>query len=383
MEIGQQGEYFRFQCASIVLVLIVMVYQRKIIHVDMDCFYAAVEMRENPNLRGVPIAVGGSPDKRGVISTANYKARKFGVRSALSSVHAMRLCPKLIIVPGSHELYRQESIKIRDIFRYFAEDIEPSSLDEAFLDVSKCPEFKGSATLIAQKIRRLIEEETGLTASAGIAPNKFLAKVASDINKPNSQLTIAPDQIEGFLAKLPVGKIPGVGKVSNEKMRCLKIYNCSDLKRHKLIFLLKNFGKWGQRLYELARGQDNRPVCSNWIRKSLSIENTFEKDLPNLKECLLEIRLLFKQFLKRFEKTKEFYRVNSLCVKLKFNNFEQTTIERSQLKTPKLESYQELLKEAFERENLPVRLIGIGVGLEPKNAQNNKPQQLLLFKEFE
>ena len=192
--------------------------QRKIIHVDMDCFYAAVEMRDDPSLKGIPLAVGGSSDRRGVISTCNYEARAFGVHSAMATATAIRLCPKLKVIPGRMSHYQAVSKQIREIFSRYTQIIEPLSLDEAYLDVSDCELFQGSATRIAEDIRRAIKQELGLTASAGVAPNKFLAKVCSDENKPDGQCVIAPDEVDAFVVRLPLRKIPGVGKVTQARL---------------------------------------------------------------------------------------------------------------------------------------------------------------------
>ena len=195
-----------------------MTRQRKIIHVDMDCFYAAVEMRDDPSLRGIPVAVGGASDRRGVISTCNYEAREFGVHSAMATAYALRLCPNLRVVPGRMSHYQAVSRLIREIFSRYTKIIEPISLDEAFLDVTDCAQFQGSATLIAADIRLAIREELHLTASAGVAPNKFLAKICSDENKPDGQCVIAPDEVDNFVRDLPLGKIPGVGKVTQTRL---------------------------------------------------------------------------------------------------------------------------------------------------------------------
>lgn len=226
---------------------------RKIIHVDMDCFFAAVEMRDNPALRDIPIAIGGSRVQRGVISTANYPARKFGVRSAMPTATALKLCPHLTLLPGRFDAYKEASNHIREIFSRYTSLIEPLSLDEAYLDVSDSVHCQGSATLMAQEIRETIHRELNLTASAGIAPVKFLAKIASDLNKPNGQFVIAPHQVAEFVKTLPLAKIPGVGKVSAAKLESMGLRTCADVQNSDLAMLLKRFGKFGRILWERSQ----------------------------------------------------------------------------------------------------------------------------------
>lgn len=227
---------------------------RKIIHIDMDCFFAAVEMRDNPALRDIPIAIGGSRVQRGVISTANYPARKFGVRSAMPTGMALKLCPHLTLLPGRFEAYREASHHIREIFSRYTSLIEPLSLDEAYLDVSDSTHCHGSATLMAREIRQTIFNELALTASAGVAPVKFLAKIASDLNKPNGQFVLTPAEVPAFLKTLPLSKIPGVGKVSAAKLESMGLRTCEDVQKSDLAMLLKRFGKFGRILWE--RSQD-------------------------------------------------------------------------------------------------------------------------------
>jgi DNA polymerase-4 len=343
--------------------------QRKIIHIDQDCFYAAVEIKDNPSLKGKPVAVGGSPEGRGVLTTASYEARKFGVKSAMSTSQALRLCPQLILVPVHFHRYKEESAKIRKIFAQYTDQIQPLSLDEAYLDVT----HHESATLVAQQIRKQIFNETQLTASAGIAPNKFLAKIASDWRKPNGQFTITPDMIGGFIRVLKVEKIPGVGKVTAKKMHKLNFYTCSDLQKVSIADLNHYFGNWGIRLYDLCRGIDHRPVKTSSKRKSLSVENTFSKDLKNLEECLEKLPKLYEEFYQRLDKAIIKVEIHALVIKIKFHDFTQTTLEISATKEPSEDLYTEMLKNAFNRGNKPVRLIGIGVKLK---SEKSKPQTL-------
>jgi len=229
---------------------------KKIIHIDMDCFYAAVEMRDDPTLVGHPLAVGGQPDKRGVVATCNYEARAFGIHSAMAMSQAVRRCPDLMIVPPRMSYYRDISKQIRAIFQRYTDVIEPLSLDEAFLDVTDCNLCRGSATLIAEDIRSAIRNELQLTASAGIAPVKFLAKICSDENKPDGQFVITPSEVDQFTAALPLRKIPGVGKVSAQKLAKLGLNTCQDVRNFGEPLLVKQFGKFGRALYQRALGID-------------------------------------------------------------------------------------------------------------------------------
>src|SRR4051812_24236090 len=293
---------------------------RKIIHCDADCFYASVEMRDDPSLRDRPIAVGGSSDRRGVISTCNYEARKFGVHSAMPSSTAKRLCPDLIILPGRMEVYKDVSQHMRHIFYDYTELVEPLSLDEAFLDVSDSGLHHGSATLIAKEIRQRVKNELGITISAGIAPNKFLAKVASDWNKPDGQFVIPPSDVQAFVTKLPVKKIYGVGKAMAAKLSEINIFTCEDIQKFSVFELSQRFGVMGSRLYNLSRGIDDREVTVGRRRKSLSVENTFTHDLQDINRCLNELPLLAQQLVTRLRRVEDDYKVVKLFVKIKFND---------------------------------------------------------------
>lgn len=351
---------------------------RKIIHIDMDCFYAAIEMRDDPSLRDVPIAVGGRPDRRGVIATANYRARRYGVHSAMASARAIRLCPNLIIVPTRMRAYRHESTTIRDVFTDFTDIIEPLSLDEAYLDVTDCSIHHGSATLIASEIRRRIKEATDLTASAGVAPNKFLAKVASDIDKPDGLTVIAPGDVLDFVETLPVEAIPGVGKVTTRQLHRLGFRTCADLRAVSKQEMLRRFGKRGLRLYNLSRGIDDRPLRVERIPKSLSVENTYPEDLPDAEACIERIPELLESLLTRFERRDDPPPIGGLFVKVKFNDFRQTTLERSEYREPRQKTYEKLMRQAIARHDRPVRLLGIGLNLDADRAGG--PVQLDLFR---
>ncbi len=342
---------------------------RKIIHIDMDCFYAAVETRENPCLKGKPVAVGGKPETRGVVAACNYEARKFGIHSAMPMSQAVKKCPQLIMLPVNMALYREVSKKIQAIFREYTSIVQPLSLDEAFLNVSDCKQCKGSATLIAQKIRKQIMDEHNLAASAGIAPNKFLAKIASDWNKPNGQFVITPNNVARFVIDLPVKKIFGVGKVTNKKMQKLGINTCADLQNLSTQELHNYFGKFGDQLYNLSRGVDNRPVATSSIRKSLSIEDTFVHDRATLVKCLDEIPRLYEELIKRFESSQKKQKpsIKALYVKLRFNNFKTTTAQTSATELDDF-TYLQLIKIAWQRGKKPVRLIGLGIQFDDKDA---------------
>lgn len=352
---------------------------QKIIHVDMDCFYAAIEMRDKPQFSDKALAVGGRPEGRGVIATCNYKARKFGVHSALSSREAVKRCPDLVILPPRFSLYKEESKKIREIFKRYTDLIEPLSLDEAYLDVTECSQFNGSATLIAQEIRKNIFDELQLTASAGIANSKFLAKIASDWKKPNGQFTIKPEEISNFVATLPIEKIHGVGKATQKKMHKLNIFTCNDLQEKDKFYLIRHFGKWGERLYDLSRGIDNRKVTTDRIRKSLSVERTFSYDLEDWEQIENKMDDIYEEFIFRWKKNNlSGENIKSIQVKLRYDNFESITRETQIHELPLYDFCVDFLKKAYYENSRPIRLIGLGVKLKVKESKENK-NQLPLF----
>ncbi len=345
---------------------------RKIIHLDMDCFYAAVEMRERPELAGQPVAVGGGA-RRGVVTTCNYEARKFGVHSAMPGFQAKERCPQLVFLPVRFDLYRAESAKIRRILRDVTPLVEPLSLDEAYLDVSGLDRY---AWDIAKEIRKRIFEETRLTASAGIAPNKMLAKIASDWRKPNGQFAITPDQIEAFMRDLPVRKIWGVGPKSAEKFNQRGIQTCGDLQQFTQAELVQQHGKWGSELYRLCRGKDDRPVEPNQVRKSLSNESTFSDNLTTLEECQAAMEVLVKELEEDLRVKASDRHVYKAFVKVKFADFTRTTRECI-CEKPSLETYQTLLLEARKRSPQPIRLLGSGVRFVEDRVTPSSPQQWL------
>jgi len=339
---------------------------RKIIHCDCDCFYASIEMRDNPELVGKPIAVGGSPERRGVVATCNYDARQFGIHSAMSAAQARKLCPDLIIIRPDMEKYRLASGRIQDIFRRYTELIEPLSLDEAYLDVSDCQLHDGSATRIADSIRETVKQEVNITISAGVAPNKFLAKIASDWRKPDGLFVIRPEQVEDFVANLPVGKLHGVGKVTAAKMHGLGITTCAQLREMKKEELLQHFGSFGERLHLLSHGIDDRPVQTERIRKSVSVENTYAKDLADLDACLAELPTLAAQLQTRLQRLDRPYNIHKQFIKIKFGDFSQTTVETVSGNTA-MENFESLCSAGFARGAKAVRLLGVGVRLSPES----------------
>ena len=349
---------------------------RKIIHLDMDCFYAAVEMRERPELAGQPIAVGGG-SRRGVVTTCNYEARKFGVHSAMPGFLARERCPQIVFLPVRFDLYRTESAKIREILRSYTPLVEPLSLDEAYLDVTSLNRY---AWDIAKEIRRRIHDETRLTGSAGIAPNKMLAKIASDWRKPDGQFAITPEQVDAFMRDLPVRKIWGVGPKSAEKFAQQGIHTCGDLQKIPLAELVRRQGKWGRELYQLCRGIDEREVEPNRIRKSLSNETTFADHLRTLEDCEHELDKLVDELdVELLAKTID-RKIHKAFVKVKFADFTHTTRE-CVAPQPTREIYRELLAEAYRRNRNPVRLLGAGVRFAEDNEDTaESAQQWLTFE---
>ncbi|WPZ09968.1 DNA polymerase IV [Roseivirga spongicola] len=316
---------------------------RKIIHVDMDAFFASVEQRDNPELKGKPVAVGGSRE-RGVVAAASYEARKYGVRSAMPSSTAYRKCPQIIFVKPRFERYKEVSGQIRAIFAEYTDLIEPLSLDEAFLDVTHNKKGIESATLIAKDIKKRIKETTGLTASAGISINKFIAKIASDYNKPDGITLVGPEKVELFLEKLAIEKFFGVGKVTAEKMKRLGIVDGKTLKEWTKEGLTSAFGKSGGFYYEIVRGNDNRPVNPNRIRKSLGAENTFSEDFHDLADMKMALDPIARTVYKRLEAANKWGK--TLTVKVKFSDFTQIT--RSQTHDHVIDSLDEILEITFQ-----------------------------------
>ena len=334
---------------------------RKIIHIDMDAFFASVEQMDNPDLRGKPIAVGGA-ENRGVVAAASYEARKFGVRSALSGVLAKKNCPDLIFVKPRFERYAAISNQIRKIFYDYTDLVEPLSLDEAYLDVTTNKKGNPSASLLAQEIRLRIFNEVGLRASAGISINKFVAKIASDYNKPNGQKTVTPDEVIPFLEELPIRKFYGVGKVTTEKMYQLGIFTGLDLKRQSLEFLEKHFGKSGNFFYDVVRGIHNSEVKPDRIPKSVAAEHTFESNLSSEIFMMEQLENIANSLEKRLKK--QHINGKTITLKIKYSDFTQQTRSKTlpyfiSDKGLILESVKELLFQ--ERMKNSVRLLGISL----------------------
>ena len=335
---------------------------RKIIHVDMDAFYASVEQRDFPELQGKPVAVGGS-SQRGVVASASYEARAFGVRSAMPSVVAKRKCPELIFVKSRFDVYREVSQQIREVFLEYTDLVEPLSLDEAYLDVTENKKQIWSAIKIAQEIRAKITEQTALTASAGVSFNKFLAKIASDINKPNGLKVILPEEAELFLEELPIGEFHGIGKVTAERMKRMGILTGKNLKEMGKLELLQRFGKVGAFYYRIVRAQDDRPVNPHRIRKSIGAERTFSEDVHQLAEMRARLQPIIATVFKYMKNNDNFGR--TVTLKLKDPEFKIHT--RSRTFAGEIRSQQKMESIVFEllaqhwEEGAPVRLLGVSV----------------------
>jgi DNA polymerase-4 len=348
----------------------------------MDAFFASVEQLDNPELRGKPVAVGGSGE-RSVVAAASYEARKFGVRSAMPSVIAKRLCPDLIFVRHNFERYNEVSAIVFSIFREFTDLVEPLSIDEAFLDVTDDKQNIGSATEIARRIRCEIKKRTGLTASAGVSVNKFLAKIASDIKKPDGLYLIPPDKAEKFIEALPVEKFFGIGNVTAQKMHKLGIHTGADLKKWELADLVRNFGKAGVFFHEIARGIDDRPVEPFLERKSVGTELTYEKDLTTGFEVIAELYKLEKELMDRLEQSSVTGR--TITLKIKFADFRQFT--RSKTLQNYIRDFETLhrevtaLRKSVKLEGTRIRLLGVSIS--NLESDENEDRQLHLFEEME
>lgn len=341
---------------------------KKIIHVDMDCFYAQVEMRDNPSLRNIPLAIGGLPGTRSVLCTSNYIARKFGVKSAMPTDYAVKLCPDLVVLTPNFRKYSDASEIIQSIFQKYSPLVEPLSLDEAFIDVSDSI----NATALAIEIKKEILTRTGLTASVGVAPNKFLAKVASDWKKPDGLFVIKPAEVDNFVKLLPVKLIPGVGAKGLAALESLGIKTCEDLGSVSFDKLSYFFGKFGNELLQYSRGIDDREVISEWERKSLSVETTFSKDIGEENVLQLELKELYQEMLSRLEAHLDAEgdrKIKKIFVKVKFDDFTRTTCEET-LRMNEQDIWQDhvtpevfspLLSHCLQRKGNAVRLIGLGV----------------------
>lgn len=357
---------------------------RKIIHIDMDAFFAAVEQRDFPQYRNKPIIVGGAPDSRGVVATCSYEARQYGIHSAMPSAHAYRLCPQAIFVKPRFDAYQQASTAIRKIFADYTDLFEPLSLDEAYLDVSNASLHQGSATLIAKAIKASIKQETGLIASAGVSYNKFLAKIASDINKPDGLYLITPEQGPDFAERLPVEKFHGVGKATSLKMHSLGINTGKDLKALPLETLQHYFGKAWLHYYSISRGIDNRPVNNCRIRKSVGVEVTFQQDIKGKQDVIAQLQSLLDKALSKVAEKQLVAR--TLTVKIKYHDFVQITRSRT---LPQIISaassigviVEDLVKNTdIGRRN--VRLLGVTLSSLESKPEQTHFQQMDLFGDW-
>lgn len=361
---------------------------RKIIHIDMDAFYASVEQRDFPKYRGKAIAVGGPPESRGVVAAASYEARKYGIHSAMPSHKAYRLCPQLLFIPPRFDVYKQISLQIREIFKRYTDLIEPLSLDEAYLDVTLDKKGLGSAIEIAKEIRNSIKDELQLSASAGVSINKFVAKIASDINKPDGLTFIGPSKIEAFMESLEVNKFFGIGKVTAAKMNSMGLHTGADLKKLEQADLIKHFGKAGRFYYQIVRGIDTRPVLAHRTPKSVGVEDTFSSDLSALPHMELELKKLANKLSERTQRHK--LKGRTVTLKIRFNDFR--IITRSQSLQQAINDYDNILEIAIEllkKELFPldkiianrkVRLLGITLSnFGELTIDTTYPQQLKLF----
>ncbi len=354
---------------------------RKIIHVDMDAFYASVEQRENPSLKGKPVIVGGDPMSRGVVSACSYEARKFGIHSAMASKTAVRLCPHAVFLYPNFDLYKMVSDEIREIFFSYTDLVEPLSLDEAYLDVTENRPMIPSATIIATDIRKEIRGKTFLTASAGVSYNKFLAKIASDFNKPDGLMVITPDDAERFIEKLPIGKFHGIGKATEKRMAEMGIKTGGDLRNIELETLTRVFGRVGEYFYYISRGIDERPVEPFRVRKSIGQERTFSKDITDRGEMLSFLQKLSRSLEELLRKNETAGR--TVTLKVKFFDFEQVT--RSVTLPEPVDSAADIMEQASLLLNntrageKKVRLLGISVSNLTLHETEEKNQLELPF----
>ena len=327
----------------------------------MDCFFAAVEIRDKPKLKYLPVAVAGSENKRGVVTTCNYVARKFGVKSAMPSIIAKQLCPNIIFLPVNFDKYKEVSVGIREIFQCYTKIIEPIALDEAYLDVTNSQYCNGNPEDMARQIRQKIFDDFKLTASAGISSNKFLSKIASDWNKPNGQFAIKDREIKNFILQVPIRKIFGIGEKNERKLLSHKIKNCADLQTLDESKLIEMFGKYGSTLFYLCRGIDEREVEPNRISKSLSVEDTFLQDLISLEECIKQMELIFKKLNIRLTQSKDRNRpIKSCFIKIKYSDF-KTSTSQTLCNELNFDVYSNLLKKSYREKPKPIRLLGAGI----------------------
>ena len=350
--------------------------QRKIIHIDMDSFFASVEVRDNPNLQNKPVAVGGKANERGVLTTCNYLARKYGLHSAMSSKTAIQLCKNLIILPVNIAKYRKISKEIFKIFKCYSRKIEPVSIDEAFLDVSESGYCHGDPEEMARQIRSCIKIDFGITASAGISSNKLIAKICSDWKKPDNQFSICDDEIQNFIKTVSLKSIPGIGKVNFKKCKTLNMTSCSDMQKISKDELIRIFGSYGYTLFNLVRGIDNREIETNRTRKSISVEDTFLHDLNDTTLCVQQLSILYTKLIERCKSSNvNTNDVREIFLKIKFNDFETITRQKKSLKI-ELNEFKNLFDSNIVKIVKPIRLLGIGFRL---NDKKEEPSQYDIF----
>ena len=349
---------------------------RKIIHIDMDSFFASIEIRDNPNLKNKPVAVGGKANERGVLTTCNYIARKYGLHSAMSSKIAIQLCKNLIILPVDIAKYRKISKEIFKIFRCYSKKIEPVSIDEAFLDVSESRYCQGDPEEMARQIRSCIKNDFGITASAGISSNKLIAKICSDWKKPDSQFSICDDEIQNFIKTVSLKSIPGIGRVNFKKCKNLNMKSCNDLQKMSKDELIKIFGSYGYTLFNLVRGIDNRELETNRTRKSISVEDTFLHDLNDTNSCKQQLSILYIKLIERCKSSNvSINEVKEIFLKIKFNDFEIITRQKKSCNI-ELSEFNNLFDSNLVKIIKPIRLLGIGFKLNDKKAE---PSQFDIF----
>jgi DNA polymerase-4 len=350
--------------------------QRKIIHIDMDSFFASIEIRDNPNLQNKPVAVGGKANERGVLTTCNYLARKYGLHSAMSSKTATQLCKELIILPVDITKYRKISKEIFKIFKCYSRKIEPVSIDEAFLDVSESGYCQGDPEEMAKQIRSCIKADFGITASAGISSNKLIAKICSDWKKPDNQFSICDDEIQNFIKTVSLKSIPGIGKVNFKKCKTLNMTSCSDMQKISKDELIRIFGSYGYTLFNLVRGIDNREIETNRTRKSISVEDTFLHDLNDTTLCIQQLSILYTKLIERCKSSNvNTNDVREIFLKIKFNDFETITRQKKSLKI-ELNEFKNLFDSNIVKIVKPIRLLGIGFRL---NDKKEEPSQYDIF----
>ena len=340
---------------------------KKIIHVDMDSFFASVEIRDNPSLHNKPVAVGGKASERGVLTTCNYIARKYGLHSAMPTKIAVQLCKDLVIIPVNIEKYKKESKEIFKIFKCYSKKIEPVSVDEAYIDVTDSDYCSGNPEIMASQIRSCIKKDFGITASAGISINKLISKICSDWKKPNNQFSVCDYEVNSFIKNVNLKRIPGIGKVNFEKCKNLNLESCKDMQSYQRSDLTDLFGSYGYNLYNLIRGIDHREVETDRVRKSISVEDTFIRDIHSIDKCKTNMSMLYRKLISRCNNLKiPTNQVKEIFIKIKFNNFETIT-RQIKCNDLNLNVYIKLFDSNISEITKPIRLLGLGFTLKQDN----------------